>query len=93
MERPDGQPVRDPRVREGWVERRYLRTEQSVIDENARRQRADEERRAVEQQAEQHMGDQGDRDIHQAQRDAQGRLNALDPRRLYYWFQDRMRGW
>lgn len=74
VERPDGQPVRDPRVREGWVNRRDLRTEQSVIDENARR-RADEERRAAEQPAEQQSRDQQEGDIQQTRGDAQDRRN------------------
>lgn len=90
VERPDGQPVRDPRVREGWVERRYLRTEQSVTDENARIQRDQEERRAAEQQAEQQR-EQQERQIQQAPTDAWGWRDSLNPRKLCRQLRDSMR--
>lgn len=87
VERPDGQPVRDPRVVEGWVDGRFVRSEQSIMDEDARIRQAEDERRATEQ-AEQQRRAQLERDNQQARRDAQDRRNSLDPRFWYYRLRD-----
>ena len=62
VERDDGQPINHPLVNsEGWVDGRFLRSEQSINEENRAQQAADERRAADE--AEQQRRDQREADV------------------------------